>query len=436
MRKIGFIGVGKLGQPCAEIMAEKHDVVGYDICKRNPKNFKMVTEISDLVLGRDIIFIAVETSHLKEYGGSEPSSHLPNRDFDYTAVQNVLSGIDNHLNKNQLVVLISTVLPGTLRQILKKKINNAELIYNPYLIAMGTTKWDMTNPEMIMIGTEDGSHNSKVDYLIDFYKSIMENDPRYVIGTWEECECTKLFYNTFISTKLSLVNMIQDVAEKLGNINSETVCKALAESDRRIMGKAYMTPGMGDGGGCHPRDNIALRFLAEKLDLGYDLFGAVMTSREVQASNMAKKLIELSNKNLPIVIVGKAYKPLVSYEEGSSSILVGHYVNKMGGKLFYLDEMTKDYPPKNLGPAVYLLAHNQKVTYGHQLDTLENWHDKKKIIREEDNILTAKNKTINLETPFGTKLKFSKGSIIIDPWKKTPPIEGIRVIHYGNTRKA
>ena len=87
----------------------------------------------------------------------------------------------------------------------------------------------------------------------------MENDPRYVIGTWDECECIKVFYNTFISTKIGLVNMIQDVAEKQGNINVDVVTTALAKSDQRIMGPSYMKAGMGDGGACHPRDNIALR---------------------------------------------------------------------------------------------------------------------------------------------------------------------------------
>ena len=85
--------------------------------------------------------------------------------------------------------------------------------------------------------------------------------------------------------------MIQDVAEKLGNINAEIVCDALAQSDRRIMGPGYMKPGMGDGGACHPRDNIALRWMAEELDLGYDLFDAVMLSREKQAENMANRVM-------------------------------------------------------------------------------------------------------------------------------------------------
>ena len=64
---------------------------------------------------------------------------------------------------------------------------------------------------------------------------MMNNDPRYVVGTWDECECIKIFYNTFISAKLSLVNMIQDVAEKQGNINVDVVTDALRKSDQRII---------------------------------------------------------------------------------------------------------------------------------------------------------------------------------------------------------
>ena len=120
---------------------------------------------------------------------------------------------------------------------------NTRFVYNPYLIAMGTM-WDMVNPEMVMIGTEDGSETGDAKQLVD-YKTIRE---RTLLRnrTWDECECIKVFYNTFIFQSI-LVNMIQDVLEKQGNINAEIVCDALARSDRRIMGPGYMKPGMGDG---------------------------------------------------------------------------------------------------------------------------------------------------------------------------------------------
>jgi UDPglucose 6-dehydrogenase len=434
MASIGFIGVGKLGQACAEMVAEVHDVVGYDIAPREPENFKMVPTLAEAVRGQDIVFIAVETPHDPQYDGKAPTSHLPNKDFDYTVVKNVLREVNAVATPSQLIVLISTVLPGTVRSQLQPLITNARFVYNPYLIAMGTVKWDMVNPEMVMIGTEDGSETGDAKELVDFYKTIMQNSPRYIVGTWEETECIKVFYNTFISAKVSLVNMIQDVAEKLGHVNAEVVCDALAASDRRIMGPGYMKPGMGDGGACHPRDNIALRYLAERLDLGYDLFDAVMYSREVQAKNMAQRLVELASAGagmvppIPVIIVGKAYKPLVPYEAGSSSMLVGHYVSEMGAELYYLDEVIGEMPPADVlaKPAVYLLAHNPQITYGEQLDFVAGWY--------KDHRVTGADEALTVATANGTKLSFAAGSVVLDPWRKTPELPGVTVVHYGNTR--
>ena len=396
--KVAMIGCGKLGQDCAEVMAQQYMVEGYDVEPRQPENFAMKGSIAEAVKGKDIVFIAAPTPHDPRYDGSTPTAHLQPKDFDYTIVKNILQEVNKVVNKKQLVVLISTVLPGTTRRELEPLITNARFVYNPYLIAMGSVKWDMVNPEMIMIGTEDGSKTGDAKELIDFYKPMMQNNPRYVVGTWDECESIKIFYNTFISAKIGLVNMIQDVAEKQGNINVDVVTSALAFSDMRIMGPKYMTAGMGDGGACHPRDNIALRWMAEHLGLGYDLFDAIMGAREVQAENLAKKLMSY---NLPIVIVGKAYKPHVPYTNGSYSLLIGHYIEKAGRTLYYKDEHTGDQPPKDLGRAVYLLAHNPNVTYG-----------------TDDNAV----------------YDFPTGSIIVDPWRQCPQIEGCTLVEYGNTR--
>ena len=90
--------------------------------------------------------------------------------------------------------------------------------------------------------------------------------------------------------KIGFVNMIQDVAEKQGNIDVDVVTEALASSKQRIISKRYMTAGMGDGGACHPRDNIALRWMAQKLELKYDIFDAIMNAREVQAKNLSAQV--------------------------------------------------------------------------------------------------------------------------------------------------
>jgi UDPglucose 6-dehydrogenase len=343
--KIGFIGVGKLGKDVGEVMAEKHFVEGYDVREVIPSNFKMVPTIKKVCEGKDLIFIAVPTPHDPLYDGSHPTSHLTPKDFDYTTVKNILDEINDYTTKEQLVVLISTVLPGTTRREFIPLVKNYRFIYNPYLIAMGTVKNDMVNPEMVIIGTEDGSLTTDAKILTDFYGTIINPQTRYEIGTWDDAEAIKIFYNTFISAKISLVNMIQDVAEKNGNMDTDIVTGALERSTYRITGPAYMKAGLGDGGSCHPRDNIALRYMAKELDLGYDLFDSIMLSREIQAKNMANRLIDLSAEyGLPVVIMGKSYKPGVEYTDGSYSLLIGSFI------------MEVEYDTINK-PAIYLLGH-------------------------------------------------------------------------------
>jgi UDPglucose 6-dehydrogenase len=406
---IGFIGIGKLGMACAEVMATQHTVTGYDIYPKTSDKIRISDNLRGAVAGQDIIFIAVQTPHDPKYGGAEPIAHLPNVDFDYSTVESVLEEVNAWASPEQLVVLISTVLPGTVRERLQPRITNARFIYNPYLIAMGSVEWDMVNPEMVIIGTEDGSTTGDARELIEFYQGLMENNPRYEVGTWDEAECIKVFYNTFISAKIGLVNMIQDVAIRQGNINVDVVTGALAKSSMRIMGPKYMTAGLGDAGPCHPRDNIALRFLAEKLDLQYDLFDAIMHAREIQAKNMAKYLAMESQVNgkLPVWIHGKAYKPGVDYLEGSYSLLVGHFLeHAFGITPMYIDPLTEKTLPKTVH-GVVLMAHNRQVTYGYAGEQ-----------KEQELYCTIE-----------------PGSVIIDPWRTySTDAADIKVIHYGNTR--
>ena len=327
---IGWFGLGKLGKICAKMISDKgHNVTGYDVVTVSGTGLTVTDDPAKAVEGKDFVFVAVQTPHDPLYGGEKPITHLPNKDFGLQQVKDCLIEINKHANEDTIVVLISTVLPGTTRREFAQLLDKARFIYNPYLIAMGTVAWDMVNPDMVIIGGEKPNDND-AKALIEFYKTIMENDPHYNIGTWEDAEATKIFYNTFISARLSLVNMIQDVAQQVGNMNVDVVTESLSKAGYRITSAAYMKAGMGDGGPCHPRDNIALRHLAERLDLGYDLFDAIAKSREVQAENMAKSILEYGTQ---IHFTSDSYKPRVEYTDGSYSLLVQHYVKKHGGMI-------------------------------------------------------------------------------------------------------
>ncbi len=335
--RIGFVGLGKLGMPCAEAMAKKgFDVAGYDITRKTSSVVEIKESIEEVCRDRDIIFIATPTPHREGYDGSKPTSHLPVMDFDYESLKKVVKKCNKHMGITQTLVVISTVLPGTIRREIHPLVTNTKLLYNPYLIAMGTVANDMLNPEMIMIGSKNGlkGTNCKIrsELLESFYNTVCDNDPRIEFGTYEEIESMKIFYNTFISNKVALVNMIQDVAHKLGNIDVDKVTGALAKSTMRIVSPRYMKAGMGDGGACHPRDNIALRWLAKELDLGYDIFETIMTAREKQAENMAIAILE-HGKN--VYFTSDSYKPGVNLPDGSSSLLVQHYVVKNGGQIVH-----------------------------------------------------------------------------------------------------
>ena len=383
--KIGFIGLGKLGRDAAEVLSEKHDVVGYD---PNVVIDGLSGTLEEACKNKDVVLVAVQTPHDPKYGGETPTSHLEPKDFDYSYLIQAVKDVDEQVDEGTLISVISTVLPGTVRREVLPLIKNGKFIYNPYLIAQGTVKWDMRNPEMIMIGTSTGKEDEQSQMLRDLYDPILEKNTRYEIGTWEEIEALKVFYNTFITAKLCLVNMIQDVAMKVGNINVDVVTDALKHSTQRIMGPSYMMAGFGDGGACHPRDNIALRHMAKRLNLGYDLFDSIMKVREQQAYNMARYVMQYQ---MPVVILGKAFKPGIDQTIGSPSMLVGWYIENLDSsmKVYY------DSAPDE-GAYTYLL------------------HDKG-LMPE----------------------KFNPGSCIIDPYRTLKHSDATKhcvIKHYGNTR--
>lgn len=390
--KIGFIGLGKLGRPCAEVMAERHEVTGYDpntTATQGIRGVRVVSEMADAIRGRDLILVAVPTPHDQNYDGRAPVSDLPLKDFSYETVRQVLKGIDT-VQPESKVVLISTVLPGTVRPLLAPLLPKGTLIYNPYFIAMGTVREDFLHPEMLPVGTASGEPRDAAP-LTELYRSLLK-DPPIVLGTWEEAEAIKIFYNTFISFKLSFVNMILDVAERVGHMNVDVVTQALTRANQRILSPMYMKAGMGDGGPCHPRDNIALRELARRLNLGYDLFSGIVTSREVQAKNMAAHLASFGRD---VCILGVGFKPRTALVDGSYSLLVAHYLRAEKVKVSFYDPLA-GYEELPTEPVTYLLAH----PYG--------------------------------EPP--TEISYVPGSTVVDPWRTAPLLSGCEVRRYGDTR--
>ena len=98
----------------------------------------------------------------------------------------------------------------------------------------------------------------------------------------ENAELIKVCYNTFISTKIALANTIMEICHATPGTNCDVVVDALGLASQRLISTAYLRGGMGDGGGCHPRDNIALSWYSQSKNLSYDWFGYIMETREAQ----------------------------------------------------------------------------------------------------------------------------------------------------------
>lgn len=401
--KIAVVGCGKLGLPTANFLISLgHDVRRFDTAHDFGYTHAQACE------DRDLILIAVPTPHAAGYDGSMPISNLEPRDFDYSLLESAVNAASTAAPSTPIVI-ISTCLPGTTRRLFSGLPN--EIIYNPYLISMGAVEHDLEHPDIIIFGTKDGRQTDALNMLASLHADMSGYgwmSGKIKLGTWEEAEGIKIFYNTFISAKLGLVNMIQDVAQRIGNMNVDVVTQALQTANLRITGPKYMVAGMGDGGPCHPRDNIALRWLAQELELGYDLFSAIMTAREEQAKNLALSLIEQARKHdLPIYIHGKSFKPGVAYCDGSYSLLVGHYVSELSGQqVTYIDPNTETNSPTQV-KGVVLLAHNSGITYNYTGNNTQAGY-----------------------------CDFLPGSVIVDPWRNyVTNNKEIEVIHYGNTRR-
>jgi UDPglucose 6-dehydrogenase len=409
---VGFVGLGKLGLPCA-LAIEKygHSVYGYDVDPnvRNILKSKSLpyredgaqelldkhniawSDISQIVEKSDIIFVPIQTPHSHEYEGV---TRLPDDrvDFDYnwlkSGIQTLSSEIERQ-RKDKIVVIISTVLPGTIRREIKPLVGpHTKLCYNPFFIAMGTTIKDFINPEFVLFGMDD---EEAYKVASELYQTIHDR-PIYKC-TIEEAEMIKVSYNTYITMKICLANTIMEVAHKSENINCDNVMKGMFLADERLISTKYLLGGMGDGGGCHPRDNIALSWLARSLNLSYDWYENLMICREKQTEWLADLIIDQKqNTGLPIVILGKCFKKETNLTVGSPSILLKNLLEERGEEVAMFDPWVDDVFPPISAPAVFFIGTNHDAFL--QYD-------------------------------------FPKDSVVIDPWRMIEKQEGVSLISIG-----
>ena len=426
---IGFVGLGKLGLPCAlSIESRGHKVIGYDPSQQvkeivDTKKLQYqeiwaqdhlskskieIKPIREVVSKSEIIFIPIQTPHGDEFEGI---TRIPEerKDFDYTFLKSGLKDLSDEIEKqgeDKIVIVISTVLPGTIRKEIKPLLGkHTKLCYNPFFIAMGTTMRDFLHPEFILFGVDD-SWAAKV--AKKFYKTIT-HAPVFET-TIENAELIKVCYNTFISTKLSFANTVMEMCHKLPNTNCDDVMNALALGNKRILAESYWSGGMGDGGGCHPRDNIALSWLSKELNLSHDWFDNIMKQRENQTDWLCELIEETSYKykgcvdGYPIKILGKSFKPETNIVTGSPSILLKNLLEERGHQVEMWDPYVDDSEIK--------IGWRGQQLGDHSIEPMIYF--------------------IGTKHPDFTTYPYNQGSIIIDPWRYIPEQDNCEVISIGN----
>lgn len=392
--RVAFIGLGKLGRPVAlAVQSRGHPVVGYDLNEQAADEASSaglsVRPLSEAVAGAEIIFVAVPTPHGHEYEGI---TRLPTerRDFDYTHLVRCARELRPLVTPNQVVAIVSTVLPGTMEREVFPELPHCGLCYNPSFIAMGTVQEDFLRPEFVLLGVDQPWAADRVEA---FYRQTVEA-PVYRTSV-RNAELIKVAYNTFIGLKIVFVNTLMEICAKTG-CDVDAVTDALKMANKRLISPAYLSAGMGDGGGCHPRDNIALSWLAKKLGLSYDLFESTMMARERQAEWLVDLMLAHGETHsLPLFVLGTAYKPEIDMTAGSAAVLVRNLLRERGWLVGCWDPYVngKSQMPNHRGtPHIYLIG-AKHLYFQH--------------------------------------LAFEPGSVVLDPWRYIPDQEGVTVVRIG-----
>lgn len=349
--KIGFVGLGKLGLPVAlALETAGHEVFGYDI---NPAvagyvanrqipyeevyvpqllestELRVLSSVEAVVAeAPDVVFVPVQTPHAVRFEGV---TRLPEErvDFDYSWLRNACSDLADALREaghTTIVAIISTVLPGTIeREIMPVLGPECRLVYTPQFIAMGTVVPDFLEPEFTLLGVDDHDAAQTMEEMF----SKLTGRPVFATSI-RNAEGIKVFYNSMITMKTVLGNIWGELSEKLG-MDADEVLSALSMADRRLMSPAYLRSGVGDGGGCHPRDNIALSWLARKVGLSYDIFESMMLAREAHMDYIAERVVERATaSDLPVVVWGWAFKPRTNITTGSPARLLYELIEERG----------------------------------------------------------------------------------------------------------
>lgn len=271
MITISVIGQGKLGKPIADAFEENdYKVIRIDTNRR----LGHCTTCAKL---GDITFMVV------------PTPSQDNDKFSSEYVERVLAKI----NKKQIVVIVSTLYPGETDR-LQEKYKHLTLIYNPTFVALGSVMFDFLHPDFILIG---GRNKKAIELLKSIHRTILfaPHNVRFAVMTPLEAEIAKLTLNCYITTKITFANQIGNLCYRVG-IKPDTILNAVGMDSR--IGNKYFKAGLGYGGTCFPRDNLAMASYMWDNCLTPTLNKIVDCLNQDQVNEVVNRIVDLKPKSV------------------------------------------------------------------------------------------------------------------------------------------
>jgi len=272
-----------------------------ELVKRNfqQERLRFTTKIAKAVESSLVIFIAVGT----------PRRGDGSADMKY--VEEVAREIAKHMDGYKVIVTKSTVPVGTgekLREIIStnlKKQMDFDIVSNPEFLREGSAIEDFMRPNRVVIGAKSAQ---AVAIMKDLYKPLYLIEAPFVITTIETAELIKYASNSFLATKISFINEMATLCEKVG-ADIHMVAKGMG-LDQRI-GSKFLHPGPGYGGSCLPKDTNALLKMAEDHGIPLGIVGAAVKANEQQREYMVTKIRDAMGdlKGKTIALLGLSFKP-------------------------------------------------------------------------------------------------------------------------------
>ena len=289
---------------------------------------EFTTDLKYAIKKSDIIFICVGTPTSKK-----------NKSADLSYVFEAAKEISKYINKFKIIVTKSTVPVKTgdkIEQIILKKKRKKlfEVVSNPEFLREGEAIRDFRFPDRIIVG----SNNSKVLKVLEsLYEPLIKKGAKFFSTNRRGAEVIKYASNAFLATKISYINEIANLCEKI-DVNVEDVSIGIG-LDQRIGGR-FLRPGPAYGGSCFPKDTKAITVTADLHKTDLSIVKAVIKSNEKRRFLLTERVSKiLSNKikNKKITFLGVTFKPNTDDMRQSSSLLMIPYLLKKGAKINYYD---------------------------------------------------------------------------------------------------